>query len=106
PLTERKLELRRTLRANLARTLYCQHIEGNGRALFDLACEHDLEGIVAKWKHGAYTGGREETSWVKIRNGGYSQWGEERERMFERPDEPREPGAWEGCTAACELMTR
>jgi bifunctional non-homologous end joining protein LigD len=108
PLIERKFELRRTLRANLTRTLHCQHIEGSGRALFDLACEHDLEGIVAKWKHGAYISGRDETSWVKIRNREYSQWGKERERMFERPDEPRNvrPGAWDGCTAASELMTR
>jgi ATP-dependent DNA ligase len=97
PMLERRRELRRSLRPHLTRTLYCQHVERNGCALFNLAREHDLEGIVAKWKNGPYSSGREETSWVKIRNRRYSQWGEERQRMFERPDEPREvePRAWE-----------
>lgn len=33
----------------------------------------DLEGIVAKWKHGAYVGDEAATSWVKIKNPAYSQ---------------------------------
>ena len=32
------------------RLLYCDHIDGHGEGLFRLACEHDLEGIVAKRK--------------------------------------------------------
>jgi bifunctional non-homologous end joining protein LigD len=106
PLIERKAELRRTLRPHLTRTLYCDHIEHNGRGLFHLACEHDLEGIIAKWKHGPYIAGREETTWFKIRNREYSQW-EGRDEMFERHQEPQEitPEAWESCVAACEEMT-
>ena len=65
-------------------------------------------GIVAKWKQGPYTGGREETSWVKIRNREYSQWGERRERMFDRPDVSRKvmPGAWEGGLRADDTVNR
>jgi ATP-dependent DNA ligase len=58
--------------------------------LFRLACEHDLEGIVAKWKHVPYLPDQP-TSWLKIRNRSYSQW-VGREELFERerdgvPDE-------------------
>jgi len=37
-----------------------------------LTCQRDLEGIVAKWKRGAYVEG-EHTNWVKIKNRHYSQ---------------------------------
>jgi len=34
----------------------------------------DLEGVVGKWKHGAYLGGRNRaTTWVKALNPNYSQ---------------------------------
>ncbi|HEY1575762.1 MAG TPA: hypothetical protein VGF82_01645, partial [Terracidiphilus sp.] len=36
------------------RLLYCDHIEGDGEELFRLACEHDLEGVVAKRKADPY----------------------------------------------------
>ena len=58
------------------------HVEDNGTRLFQLACEEDLEGIVAKRKDGLYT--PEETRWVKIKNPGYSQAGGRRE-LFEKP---------------------
>jgi len=41
--------------------LYARHIEWTGIQFYRLACEQDLEGIVAKLKHGAY-------GWCKIRN--------------------------------------
>jgi ATP-dependent DNA ligase len=41
---------------------------------FRLTCEQDLEGIVAKLKHGRYGEG-----WFKIRNPKYSQRGGRRE---------------------------
>ncbi len=34
--------------------MYCDHIEENGEALFELACTKDLEGIVAKRKGDPY----------------------------------------------------
>ncbi len=38
------------------RLLYCDHVEGKGEGLFRLACEHDLEGIVAKHKYALCSG--------------------------------------------------
>ncbi len=99
PLVDRKMELRRVLWPHTEWVLYCQHIERNGISLFDLACKHDLEGIVAKWKYGPYLGGREETTWIKVRNRSYSQW-EGRDEMFERPYEPIAVG-WDACVEAC-----
>jgi ATP-dependent DNA ligase len=57
---------------------YASHIERAGKEFFRLAWEQDLEGIVAKLKHGAY-GER----WYKIRNPGYSQY-EGRRELFEK----------------------
>jgi bifunctional non-homologous end joining protein LigD len=90
PLYERKRELRRVLKPRPVHSLYCSHVEEHGEALFRAACQHDLEGIVAKYTYGAYVPGREQTSWFKIRNRNYSQW-EGRNEMFERPQEPNPP---------------
>ena len=48
--------------------LYARHIERNGAEFFRLACEQDLEGIVAKAEQGAYGEG-----WFKIRNPGRTE---------------------------------
>jgi len=45
---------------------------------FRLTCERDLEGVIAKLKHGRYGEGR-----FKIRNPGYSQR-ERRGELFEK----------------------
>ena len=82
PLIERKRRLARLVRgASPAPLVYADFVEGNGTRLFQLACEEDLEGIVAKRKDGLYT--PEETSWVKIRNPRYSQM-EGRLKLFEK----------------------
>jgi bifunctional non-homologous end joining protein LigD len=99
PLWDRKQELRRVLRANGDWTLYCSHIEERGTSLFKLACENDLEGIVAKSRTGRYVAGRDETTWYKIRNRNYSQW-EGRSEMFERPEEP---SGWAACAMAASV---
>jgi ATP-dependent DNA ligase len=57
--------------------LYAQQIDRNGLEFFRLACAQDLEGIVAKHKHGAYG-----EKWFKVRNPGYSQY-EGRKELFE-----------------------
>jgi bifunctional non-homologous end joining protein LigD len=101
PLLERKKELKLLLKSSTVHSLLSSHIEGRGIALYGAACEHDLEGIVAKHKHGRYVSGREETSWFKIRNRNYSQW-EGREEKFERPHEPNPPMGWDGC---CEVVS-
>jgi len=58
--------------------LYARHIEWTGKEFYRLACEQDLEGIVAKLKHGTYGEG-----WFKIRNPRYSQY-EGRRELFEK----------------------
>jgi ATP-dependent DNA ligase len=51
-----------------SRVRYVGHIEEKGSEFFQLACEHDLEGIVGKWKFGTYGSDEGKTSWVKIKN--------------------------------------
>jgi ATP-dependent DNA ligase len=65
-----------------ARMLLCaDHFEECGGDLFRAVCDMDLEGIVAELKNGLYT--PDQTSWVKIKNLGYSQM-EGRRELFER----------------------
>jgi ATP-dependent DNA ligase len=56
-----------------SRLRYVDHIRECGRDLFDLACAHDTEGIVAKWSRGRYCTDGATTSWLKIKNADYSQ---------------------------------
>ena len=65
-----------------------------------LACEHDLEGIVAKRKYDPYRPNL--ASWLKIRNPHYSQWAG-REELFERERES-DPDFhhWGVCVEACK----
>jgi ATP-dependent DNA ligase len=99
PLIERKLRLRRVVPTRCERLLYCDHIDADGEGLFRLACENDLEGIVAKRKDAPYL--PEHASWLKIRNQNYSQWAG-REELFER-ERGSDPDfqLWHGCALAC-----
>ena len=54
PLLDRKAALRNVVPTKSERLLYLDHIEGRGEDLFRLTCKKDLEGVVAKWKRGAY----------------------------------------------------
>jgi len=62
-------------------------MERHGIRLFQAICEQDCEGIVGKYKRGAYAA--KPVSWVKILNPSYSQM-RGREEMFERFRERRE----------------
>ena len=62
PLTRRKAILKRIVHEH-PRILLARHFDHDGSALFRLACENDLEGIVAKRKNAAYG-----VDWFKIRN--------------------------------------
>jgi bifunctional non-homologous end joining protein LigD len=64
-LVDRKEALRKIVPARSSRLLYVDHVDGRGEDLFRLACERDLEGIVA-WKRGAYISDDHRTSWLKI----------------------------------------
>jgi bifunctional non-homologous end joining protein LigD len=71
PLVVRKATLRRILPKSSAYILYLQHIEGRGQQLFKLACENDLEGIVAKKASDPYDVKR--AKWWKIKCPAYSR---------------------------------
>ena len=100
PLIERKQRLRGLLSGSNERLLYCDHIEQYGESLFRLACQHDVEGIVAKRKYDPYRPNL--ASWFKIRNPNYSQWAG-REELFERERES-DPDLhhWGVCVEACK----
>jgi ATP-dependent DNA ligase len=66
-----------------SRVRYVDHIAGSGREFLRFVCEHDLEGIVGKWKCGTYSSHPQRTSWVKIKNPTYFQ-AEVRRELFEK----------------------
>ena len=52
--------------------VFCDYVQARGEELFAAACDRDLEGIVAKWRHGKYVNDPDHP-WVKIKNPAYSQ---------------------------------
>jgi bifunctional non-homologous end joining protein LigD len=106
PLIERKRALRRIVPQGAASLLYVDHVEGQGERLFELACERDLEGIVAKHGKSRYVAEDGNPTWVKIRNRNYSQL-VGRDDLFERRFE--EKGApdigWDVCDRACSVAS-
>jgi len=78
PLIERKKKLRKLVeRSQCSEILYAQHIERDGKLLFEEVCERNLEGMVAKKRMGVYA----EHGWLKIKNAKYTQT-EGRHDMF------------------------
>ena len=57
PLTKRKRILARVMPRVEPRVRLVKGVEARGVEFFRVACQHDLEGIVAKWKGGTYTSG-------------------------------------------------
>jgi bifunctional non-homologous end joining protein LigD len=72
PLWKRKEILRRLVPKRSSAMLYAECVVRCGTALYRIAYEKDLEGIVAKWRHGAYSPDPP-ASWLKIKNPDYSQ---------------------------------
>jgi bifunctional non-homologous end joining protein LigD len=100
-LTDRKHELRRLLSKVAApRMQYADHVEHYGTALFERVCELDLEGIVAKHSYAPYVTEQKRTTWIKIKNRGYSQM-EGREKLFERERHSEPVPGWHSCDLAC-----
>jgi bifunctional non-homologous end joining protein LigD len=89
-LLERKRLLVGVLPKIETRLLHLDHIVERGGALFDLARERDLEGIVAKWAHGTYQSDGTGTSWLKIKNENYTQARGRREMFEARRDRRQE----------------
>lgn len=102
PLIERKRALRTIVPRHSDRLLYVDHVETDGERLFQLACERDLEGVVAKHRHSRYRVEGDNPAWLKIRNPRYSQM-IGRDELFDRRYGPQ--GApefgWGVCDRAC-----
>jgi bifunctional non-homologous end joining protein LigD len=73
PMSDRKRRLRQLIPAVPTRLLYVDHVQERGRDFFEVACAHDLEGIVGKLASGRYHADGTSTNWCKIRNAGYTQ---------------------------------
>jgi bifunctional non-homologous end joining protein LigD len=73
PLLTRKEKLKRILPSRSPHVLYVDHSRGNGTALYRLACQLDLEGIVAKRADSTYEDNPNAQNWIKIKNPAYSQ---------------------------------
>ena len=73
PLVTRKAKLKRILPARSSHILYADHTRGAGIELYRLACQLDLEGIVAKRAASPYEEHPADPHWIKIKNPAYSQ---------------------------------
>jgi ATP-dependent DNA ligase len=73
PLLARKQRLKRLIPAGSRSISYVDHVQRYGKALYRLACEHDLEGIVAKRADQPYDQNNQRDGWLKIKNPAYSQ---------------------------------
>jgi ATP-dependent DNA ligase len=67
--------------------MYSQHVERDGKLLFQEVCERNLEGMVCKWKTGLCS----EHGWLKIKNPHHTQT-EGRHEMFEAFHDRRKSG--------------
>jgi bifunctional non-homologous end joining protein LigD len=83
PLVARKDRLKRLLPTRSPQILYVDYTRGAGTELYHLACELDLEGIVAKEASAPYVQHPTKPTWIKIKNPAYSQK-EGRAELFKR----------------------
>ncbi len=67
PLEERKAKLAKLLASARAGIRYSEHLEGDGAAIFALACGLGCEGIVSKHREHPYRSGPSK-AWLKIKN--------------------------------------
>ena len=86
PLIERKRALRKVVQNSSPFLMLVDHVAAEGERLFQLACERELEGIVAKHRLSRYVVEDGNPNWVKIKNRGYSQV-IGRDELFERRHE-------------------
>jgi bifunctional non-homologous end joining protein LigD len=84
PLIERKRRLRKVIGRKRSRILYLDHVENDGRLLFERIVKMDLEGMVCKRKSSPYRVTEKLSPyWIKVKNRRYSQL-EGWEELFER----------------------
>lgn len=103
PLIERKHALRRIVPKASPFLMFVDHVESEGEQLFELVCERDLEGIVAKHLLSRYLVEDGNPGWVKVKNRRYSQI-IGRDKLFEKRYEQAGAPAigWGVCTRAAE----
>ncbi|MGY5793650.1 non-homologous end-joining DNA ligase len=65
-LTSRRYFLQSLLKNETGAIRLSETIDGDGRDIFDAACEHGLEGIIAKYKDAPYRSGRF-GEWIKVK---------------------------------------
>lgn len=106
PLVERKRTLRSIVPKVSKFMLSVDHVDAYGERLFELVCERDLEGIVAKPRGSRYEFEDGNPAWVKIKNRNYSQI-IGRHALFEREPEATYHAAvgWDSCSSACQLAS-
>jgi bifunctional non-homologous end joining protein LigD len=73
PLLERKRQLKHILPSRSSHVRYVEFTRGAGTKLYRLACQLDLEGIVAKEANSLYVDHPTERYWIKIKNPKYSR---------------------------------
>ena len=73
PIVMRKHILEQVVAESPDRMLYVGHIEEQGEQLFEMICDRDMEGIVAKPLESLYREVYGKTPWIKIKNPDYSQ---------------------------------
>jgi ATP-dependent DNA ligase len=84
PLIERKRQLRKLLGRKRSRILYLNHVENDGKLLFEQIVKMDLEGMVCKRKSSPYRATEKPSPyWIKVKNRRYSQ-AEGRAELFDR----------------------
>ncbi len=81
PCVERKQVLKDLVEKGPQRLHYVDYVDGEGKQLFDLICERDMEGIVAKPRASPYRELKGRSPWIKIKNPDYSQ-AEDRGELF------------------------
>lgn len=97
PLLQRKERLSELLRESGSAVRYVEHFPGGqGVALFELCCEHDLEGVVAKQSRSTYLEHDQRQVWVKIKNPIYTG-AIGRHELFERRSSIPPGGASQDC---------
>jgi bifunctional non-homologous end joining protein LigD len=81
PLLDRKKRLKKlVMQAANPALLYADHVDQFGVDFFQMICDKDLEGIMAKHRASPYSPA---AKWIKIKNPAYTQ-AERRHELFER----------------------
>jgi bifunctional non-homologous end joining protein LigD len=87
PLSERKAILKTLIKKAKAPLLYGDHLSGDAKAAYREACRLNLEGLVSKREDGRYLS-RRDTSWIKSKRLGRSEFVIGGYRPSDRPGRP------------------